>query len=1466
MAPLVFIYSINLKIMLHKIISFSIKNKLIIGLLILVLIAYGSYQLTKLPIDAVPDITDNQVLVITTAPSLGAPDIERLITFPIEQANSNIPGLKEIRSFSRFGLSLITIVFDDDVDIYWARQQVTERLKLAQEEIPKGLGSPTLAPVTTGLGEIYQYVLKAKRGYETKYDATELRTIQDWIVRRQLLGVKGIADVSSFGGKLKQYEIAVDANKLKSYNISIKDVFTALEKNNENTGGAYIEKKSTILYIRSEGLIGSIDDLKNIVVKNTNNGTPLLINDVAEVKIGNAIRYGAMTYNDEGEVAGAVVMMLKGSNSSEVIKNVKERIKQIQKTLPEGVEIEPFLDRTKMVNSAIGTVSKNLLEGALIVIFVLVLFLGNFRAGVLVASVIPLAMLFAVMMMNLFGVSGNLMSLGAIDFGLIVDGAVIIVEAVMHGLTHRKNGDINHRVTQNEMDSAVIFSASRMMNSAVFGQIIILIVYLPIFTLEGIEGKMFKPMAQTVAFALLGAFILSLTYIPMMSALFLNKDITHHKNFSDRMMDYFINIHQRWLHRVLKFQKTVIGISVSLLVIAIFVFTKLGGEFIPELPEGDFAVETRVLQSSNINTTSKACMQAAHILKNKFPEVQKVIGKIGSGEIPTDPMPTDAADIMIILKDKSEWTSAATWDELSEKMNKALQDIPGVTFSFQYPVQMRFNELMTGAKQDVVCKIFGENLDSLAKYSKLVGAIAKKIDGAENIYVEPITGLPQLIITYKRDLIAQYGLNIADINNVVNTAFAGQTSGQVFEDEKRFDLVVRLADENRHDMADVQNLLIPTPQGTQIPLYLVADVSIKESINQIQRDDAKRRIIVGFNVKGRDVQSIVKDLQTQIDKQIKFPSGYYVTYGGAFENLIAAKKRLSLAVPLSLLLIFVFLYFAFGSIKQGLLIYSAIPLSAIGGILFLALRGLPFSISAGVGFIALFGVAVLNGIVLLAEFNRIKNAGETDTKKIVLEGTKIRLRPVLMTAFVASLGFLPMATSTGAGSEVQRPLATVVIGGLLLATFLTLFVLPILYILFEKIGNKKSIKSKSIATVLLLIFFIHENTNAQTPINLQSAIDIASKNNLTVKNEKLNAEYQKKLIATSVDIPQTNITAEYGQINSFYNDSKIGIAQSISFPTVYAKQKSLQNEILKISVLNIAVKEAELIKEVSEVFYGLIYLGEKKNILLKNDSMYASFLEKANLRFAKGETNILEKTTAETQRGQIAIQLNQLRNDIDILQLHFQLLLNTTTIFVPSADNPKLLFNATFDSLAVSNHPQIKVLLQQKNISLVNTQLQKHKLLPDLNMGYNNQSIQGNGADNILYARSYRFSAVQLGIGVPLFFGAQKGKINAAKIGELISENDYRIGLKRLTIEYVAAYKNYQTQLQTVKYFEDTALPNANTIAKTANEQYANGDINYLEWTLLINNVVSLQSSYTDAVKDLNQTIIDLNFLTSNKF
>ena len=1047
--------------MLNKIIEFSIKNKLIIALFTLGLIIYGIFEVRKLPIDAVPDITDNQVQIITVSPSLGAPDVERFITFPLEQANNNIAGIKQMRSFSRFGLSVITIVFKDEVDLHWARQQVAERLQQVSKDIPTSLGTPSMAPISTGLGEIYQYVVRPKKGYEHRYNAMQLRTIQDWIVRRQLLGTEGVADVASFGGDLKQYEVAVNPSQLKSMGVTMTEVFDALQKNNQNTGGAYIEKGPSVLFIRTEGLMGKITDIENTVVKNLEDGTPILIKNIGTVQYGKAIRYGAMTYNGQGEVAGAVVMMMKGENSNEVIKKVKTRIEEIQKTLPEGVKIDAFLDRTKMVNNAIGTVEKNLLEGALIVVFVLVLFLGNLRAGFLVASVIPLSMLFAIIMMNIFGVSGNLMSLGALDFGLIVDGAVIIVEAVLHRLQHLKIYQ-NQSISQTMMDDEVYTSSSKMMNSAVFGQIIILIVYLPILTLEGVEGKMFIPMAQTVIFALLGAFILSLTYIPMMSSLVLSKKIDNKKTISDKMIEKIENIYNSSLEKVLRIPNIIFFGIVGVFFFAVFIMTRLGGEFIPSLPEGDFAVDTRVLPGSNLKTSTDAVQKSSQILMKKFPEIEKIVGKTGSSEIPTDPMPIDASDMMIILKPRAEWTSATTYDELSEKMSAELKkNMIGVTYSFQYPVAMRFNELMTGARQDVVCKIFGENLDTLKVYAEKLGQISKKIEGAQNIYVEPVSGMPQIVITYKREAMSQFGLNVSDVNNIVNTAFAGQATGSVFEGEKKFDLVVRLDGTQRKNVDDVNNLLISTPSGIEIPLSTVANVELKESINQIQRENAQRRIIVGFNVRNRDIQSTVEDLQQNVEKQLKLPAGYSIKYGGTFENLQQAKSRLAIAVPVSLFLILLMLYFAFNSVKYGLLIFSAIPLSAIGGILSLWLRDMNFSISAGVGFIALFGVAVLNGIVLISEFNRQKTI-QPDLKTAVIIGGRTRLRPVLMTAFVASLGFLPMAISTGEGAEVQRPLATVVIGGLLLATYLTLYLLPVMYIWFEAHFPEKNRKLQEI--------------------------------------------------------------------------------------------------------------------------------------------------------------------------------------------------------------------------------------------------------------------------------------------------------------------------------------------------------------------------------------------------------------------
>ncbi|MFT3945374.1 MAG: CusA/CzcA family heavy metal efflux RND transporter [Agriterribacter sp.] len=1450
--------------MLNSIIRFSIRNKLIVGLFTIALIIAGIINLTKLPVDALPDITSNQVQIITVSPTLAAPEVERLITFPLEQANANIPGLKEIRSISRFGLSVITIVFGDDTDIYWARQQVAERLNTAKEQIPAGAGTPELAPVTTGIGEVYQYVLRPKKGFEEKHNLTELRSIQDWIVRRQLLGTPGVADVSSFGGFLKQYEVAVQPDRLKSMNITIADIFAAIEKNNQNSGGAYIEKGPNALFIRTEGMVKTVEELGNIFVKHTEAGVPLYLKDVADVRIGHALRYGAITYKNEGEVAGAVVLMLKGANAAEVIKNVKNRIEQIKATLPEGVVLDVFYDRTKMVNSAIHTVRNNLMEGALIVIFILVIFLGNMRAGLIVASVIPLAMLFAIIMMNIFGVSGNLMSLGALDFGLIVDGAVIIVEAVLHRLFHGREVTSITRLTQQQLDHEVENASSRMMTSAAFGQIIILIVYLPILTLTGIEGKMFKPMAQTVSFALIGAFVLSLTYVPMMTALCLNKNISHKKNWSDKMMAHIEKVYTPVLRSVLKLPKIVVGIAILLFVVALLLVSRLGGEFIPELNEGDFAVDARLIAGSSLTETINVTQKGADILQKRFPEVEKIVTRIGASEIPTDPMPIEMTDIMISLKPQKEWTSAKSFDELADKMSAALQEVPGMTSGFQFPVQMRFNELISGAKQDIVCKIFGENLDSLASYAGKLGALAKKTSGAKDIYVEAITGLPQIVVRYKQDAMAHYQLTVADINQLIRTAFAGESAGLIYEEERRYDITVRLRNDARKDIKDIQELLIPTPMGTQVPLYQVADINIEEGPNQIQREDAKRRIIVGFNVRGRDVESVVNELSEKAGKELTLPSGYYIKYGGQFQNLVEAKRRLYITVPAALLLILVMLYFAFGSIKHGLLIFSAIPLSAIGGIFALWIRGMPFSISAGVGFIALFGVAVLNGIVLITEFNRLKKSGLQDIKHIIMQGTHTRLRPVLMTAGVASLGFLPMAISQSAGAEVQRPLATVVIGGLITATMLTLMVLPVLYMWFEKIKSKPN--AATAASVFVGLLLCCSTATAQQRQSLNEVLKRAGENNLSLQSAKRQADYWKQLQTSVFDPPKTQVGAEYGTINSMQNDTRLFAGQAFALPVVYRSHRDLYYAQEQLQRKYADRRQAEIEKEVRIVFFQLVDILERKKLLQELDTVYSRFAQAATLRLNTGESNVLEKTTADVQLQQLQLQMQYTESDIKMLQEHLQVLLNTDDLILPQYDSPKMRLASLPDTGAVTSHPQVAFNLLEEKVASANTAVESAKLNPEFSIAYNNQSVIGyqspDGVSQKYYSAGHRFHFVNVTVDVPLFNKAVKARVKAGKVNEDVAKINTKVTEQSIRHAINRLLEEYNKQQHSLNYYEKAGLKQAEQIISSANLSFKNGEISYLEWTMLMSNAVNIELGYIDAIKQYNLTLIELNYLT----
>ena len=1463
--------------MINRIITFSVKNKFIIGLFILALIGWGTYSLTKLPIDAIPDITNNQVQVISLAPSLAVQEVESFITAPIEVAVANIPDIVELRSISRLGLSVVTVVFEDGVDVYWARQQLSERLKEAEEVIPEGLANISLAPISTGLGEIFQYRLAVKKGYEKEYNPMELRTIQDWVVRREMLGTPGVADINSYGGFVKQYEIAVNPERLRGMNLTLTDIFTALEKNNENTGSAYIDKKPNAYFIRGIGLVKTIEDIEKIVVKTGSSGIPVLIRDIAIVQFGSATRYGAFVV-DTTEAVGGVVMMLKGANAHEVIDNVATRIESIQKSLPKEVRIEPYLNRSDLVGRAIGTVSRNLIEGALVVIFILVLLLGNIRAGLIVASVIPLAMLFAVSMMNIFGVSGNLMSLGAIDFGLIVDGAVIIVESVVHRIflsKHHHPGGI--RLTQDQMNENVLDSAKRMMSSATFGQIIILIVYLPIMALVGIEGKMFRPMAQVVTFALIGAAILSLTYVPMASALFMSKKTFHKPNLSDRLMNWFRKVFNPAIAYALRHKIMVSVMAVGLFLLSLFLFSNLGGEFIPQLEEGDLASGIMTLQGGSLTNTIDQVIKANRILLQNFPEIKHAVCKIGSGEIPTDPTPMETGDYIITLKDKSEWVSAKTREELVGKMEEKLVALAGVKFEFQQPIAMRFNELMSGSKQDIAIKIFGDDLSTLAQKAADVEKIIQTIPGVVDINVEKVTGLAQVQVEYNRDRLAEYGLSVSDVNSVLRAAFAGSQAGVVFDEEKRFGLVVRLDKDYRQSLDDIKNITVALSGGHQIPIEQLADISIKSGPAQVSREDTKRRITVGFNVRNRDIQSVIHDVAAQIDEKIIMPTGYYVTYGGQFKNLEAAQKRLLIAVPIALLLIFVLLYFTFHSVKQSLLIFTAVPMSAIGGVFALWVRGMNFSISAGVGFIALFGVAVLNGIVLIAEFNRLEKEGVTDITERILKGLQTRLRPVIMTAAVASLGFLPMALSTSAGAEVQKPLATVVIGGLITATLLTLLILPVFYIFFSynKLkGMLKDVPGKKLSIILLLLcstsLLSIVNGQKTRSINLHDAVQTALDSNLAVRSSAFSIEMRKALKGASLDFPKTVIDGQYGQFNSFTNDNSFTVSQSFAFPSVYVNKYKLANANIKSSEWQLKVSQLEIATQVKQVYWQYVFLVAKQKLLSYQDSLYSGFLRAAELRANAGETNRLEMITARSQSLEIKNQLFQVTADIGVYSRKLKILLNSTWLPVPAETNlQRIGFGFLSDSASVEQNPSLGYVQQLVDVSQIEKKLERSQMLPDLNVGYFSQTIIGtqdvNGAP-LNFGQGSRFTGIQAGISVPLWFTPYTSRTRAAAISEKIARTDAEYYTKSVTGNYYSLLDDFRKFSSSVDYYEKQAVPEADIIIEQATRSYKAGALDYLEYVLTLNRALAIRQNYLDALNNCNQTIVSIEYITGKIF
>lgn len=1442
--------------MLEKIINYSIHNKLIVLLFTLGIIGFGLYSLSNIPIGAVPDVTNNQVQVITTSRNLSTQDIEQFITYPVELEMANLPGVKEIRSISKFGLSVVTIVFEDDMGTYLPRQLIAEKIKSAEEKIPAGFGSPFMGPVSTGLGEIYQYILDVKPGFKDQYSIMDLRTIQDWIVKRQLSGIPGVVEVNTWGGQLKQYEVAINPDRLKALNISVVEVFSSLENNNSVAGGGYIEKANESYFIRGEGLISSIEDINNIIVTNRN-GIPIYVKDLATVHHGAATRFGAITANGEGEKVLGQVMMLKDANSKAVIGRVKERVDQIQKSLPEGVFINPFLDRSELIGKTTNTVAENLILGCLIVIFVVVILLGNIRSGLVVASVIPLCLLFALSLMYIFGVDANLMSLGAIDFGIIIDGAVIIVEYIAFQITAQssKLAALGTAERRNLIDNITFSSSTKMMRSAVFGQLIIIIVFIPILSLSDVEGKMFSPMAMTFCFALIGAMILCFTYVPVMASLFLKPASQSKRNISVRIISFLSKLYTPTISWALRSKWLVISSALVLLIAVGFLFTKMGGEFVPTLDEGDFVIQPVLKTGTNLSKTIKTTTQIETILKT-FPEVRQVVTRIGAAEVPTDPMSMEESDVIITLKPHHEWTSAETKDELADKFKAALSVIPGLDYEFTQPIEMRFNELITGVRADLAIKLFGEDLGVLNKKAQEIKKAIEGVAGAADVSVEKVAGLPQMSVKYNRAKIAKYGLNIEEVNSMLTMSFAGLPAGSVFEGEKQFDLVIRYDAAFRKDIENIRNSSFALPNGTQIPLSELAAISYTKGPAKISRDDTKRRIVVGVNVRNRDLESVVNDVQNIIETQVKIPTGYSITYGGQFENLRNARARLMVAVPIALILIFILLYFAFQSVKEALMVYSAIPLSAVGGILLLYIRGMPFSISAGVGFIALFGIAVLNGIVLIEHFKELKAHGMNNLNRRILKGTKDRLRPVLLTASAAALGFIPMALSTSAGAEVQRPLATVVVGGLVSATLLTLIVLPVLYALFDRKGKKggRGI-NPSISMVLLLgmLLFPALGQAQSSPIALEDAIELGLKNNNGLKAGSLEVAKSQQLVYAAYDIGRTHFYLSHDQNNIAENGrplTVLGIQQSLKLPSVYSAQKKLSESKVKLAEQRLKQDEQFLKKEISKAYYTILFWENLKLNYQYLDSLYGEFARASTRRYETGETNYLEMLTAETKKKEINLQLEQCNDNI---QAGYQVLSQWMQSEGDFTIAPMALNQLPLTTMELASHPSVQYFKAASTVSTQAIEVEKKQLLPDFQAEY---FLGSNTA-----GQAKLYNGFQLGIGIPLFRKAQKSNIKVAQLARNVIEQQ----TLNLELSLAAKYEQLQTELgkyeKALRFYQDEGRILSQEIINTSTKAFQSGEIDFLQYLQSLEHAKSVEKNYLDNLIQYNLTVIEMNYL-----
>lgn len=1426
--------------MFNAILRFSVKKKLFVGLTTLFLLIGGIYSMLTLPIDAVPDITNNQVQIVTVSPTLAPQEVEQLITMPVEIAMSNIMNVTEIRSVSRFGLSVVTVVFKENVPTLDARQLVNEQIQTVSGEIPSELGAPELMPITTGLGEIYQYVLKVAPGYEDKYDAMELRTIQDWIVKRQLSGIPGIVEINSFGGYLKQYEVAVDPDVLFSLNITIGEVFEALNKNNQNTGGSYIEKVNRAYYIRSEGMINRIKDIEQIVVANRN-GIPIHISDIGAVRFGAPKRFGAMTMDGEGECVGGIAMMLKGANANVVTGELEKRVEKIQKILPEGVSIEPYLNRSALVNRNISTVIHNLIEGAIIVFIVLIIFLGNVRAGLIVASVIPLAMLFAFIMMRLFNVSANLMSLGAIDFGIVVDGSIVILEGILAHLYGRQFR--GRTLSAEEMDTEVEKGASGVLRSATFAVFIILIVFFPLLTLTGIEGKYFTPMAKTLVFCIIGALLLSLTYVPMMASLFLKHHIVTKPTFADRFFERLNELYSKALHVCLKFKWGTVAAAFAALAFSLFLFTRLGAEFIPTLDEGDFAMQMTLPAGSSLSESIAVSDEAEKVLKEKFPEIKHVVAKIGTAEVPTDPMAVEDADVMIIMKPFKEWTSASSRAEMVEKMKEALEPLSErAEFNFSQPIQLRFNELMTGAKADIAVKLYGEDTHELYEKAKEAAKYVEQVPGASDVIVEQTMGLPQLVVKYNRGKIARYGINIEELNTIIRTAYAGEASGVVFENERRFDLVVRLDQEKVADL-NLDKLFVRSGEGIQIPVSEVATIDLVNGPLQINRDATKRRIVIGVNVRGADIQQVVQEIQKTLDRNIKLKPGYYFDYGGQFENLQNAINTLLIVVPVALMLILLLLFFAFKNVTYTLVVFSTVPLSLIGGILALWLRGLPFSISAGVGFIALFGVAVLNGILMINHFNDIhkQTMYPLSTNRVIARGTPHLLRPVFLTGLVASLGFVPMAVATSAGAEVQRPLATVVIGGLIVSTVLTLLVIPVFYKIVGSAAVWKRAYSGKKFFFLLLLALLPIPMKAQQVVTLEQAIELAKQNHPRLKTAAAAVRQAKAGRGEVLELAPTEFGYSWGQLNGeIKKDKQWEVNQNLGSLLTPFYKNVLVNRQIATGTFYHRIVEKEVVAEVKRAWAYYLYAYNLRS-LYNDQNQWAEELQRiGELRYQQGEITLLEKNMAATMAADLKNRLFQSQEEEKLALARLNWACYAGQPIVP-ADTALVQFPADIETPTYSE-AHLKYFQSQAGEAKAQLNVERSRFFPELSLGYVRQDILPLKGLN----------SWMVGVSFPIYFLPRHSKVKQAKATAFIARTEAEANTRNLYNKVSEAIANLRRQSESLHYYTSSALKEADELMKVAALQLRHSETDITEFIQAVNVARDIRRGYIETVYQYN--------------